>query len=217
MSIPLIGIIDRRLVRRFPVRPSYVTAAFLSIARHYFSRPEYMVTERFKARHNSGVEPSPQDYVVIQSPMAWPFEYADKRPAVFVRRLDWVVRRLGLGDGRWGGTEEVIKERLMSWYLRGFHAFHLVSREGGELELLTEEMINLLLRFTPLIRMIFPFQKFQLVSIGRPQAFISATDMFTSSLIVRYEWVETWQFTPDISELEESILETMLEYEEGAR
>ncbi|MEM2003814.1 MAG: hypothetical protein QXQ37_04090 [Nitrososphaerota archaeon] len=200
-----IDLLEGRLIRRYPVRPMYVTAALLDITRRYFVRGEYLVTERFRSKHNHSVTSSPENHIVIESPMSWPVEYAEKRPAIFIRRLEWQLRRLGLADGRIVGTRTILDESAFSWFWRGFHAFYVLSREGGELELLIEELINLLLRYTPVIRKLFGFIKFQLVSVGRPQAYIAATDMFTSQLIVRYEWTETWKTYPKFEDIEESI------------
>jgi hypothetical protein len=208
-----ITLLDRQLIRRFPIRPNYVTSVLLNLTRIYFSRPELLVTTRFRRRPNVSASPIPENTVIIESPAAWPFEYADKRPAIFIRRLEWICRRLGIGGGRWGGSQDIVEQKLVSWFWRGFHAFYAVSKEGGETEFLIEELINLLLRYGILIRMIFPFQKFQIVNVTRLQSYISATDMFMASVIVRYEWAETWKFEPEYDILEQMITASIPEEE----
>lgn len=193
-----IDLVDRRLLRRYPIRPAYVTRALLSLTRHYFAKEEYLVTERFRKRHNHSVTPAAEDNIVIESPMAWPVEFADKRPAIFIRRLNWVLRRIGLGDGRWGGNPTVVEGNTFSWAWRGTHGFFLIAREGGELEFLVEEMINLLVRFTPIIRTLFGFCQFQMTSVGRIEAYTVATDYFQVPIIVQYDWVETWHLSPGL-------------------
>ena len=200
-----LNLIHSELVRRFPVRPQYVTQALVSITRHYFASPDRLVTERFRKRHNPSAIPSADDQIIIDSPMAWPVERADKRPAVFIRRLSWNVLRLGLGDGRSAGTPEIIIQNQYSWGWGGRHVFHLISREGGELELLVEEVINLLLRYTSVIRELFGFRRFQLVTITQPQAYIAATDFFQVSIVVQYEWIESFNLQPSLEEIQQII------------
>lgn len=206
---PYVDLVNRQLIKKYPIRPAYVTQAFLSLARHYFTKEEYLVTDRFRKKHNHSVIPSPEDMVIIESPMAWPVELTDKRPAIFVRRLNWTYRRLGIGDGRWGGTEAVIQQNTYSWAWRGHHIFFLISKEGGELDLLTEEVINLLARFTPVIRSLFDFTAYQLASIGKVEAYTSTHDYFQVPLIVQYDWIETWQLEPGIETVREIITEYM--------
>ena len=208
------NLIHKDLVRRFPIRPQYVTQALVIMTRHYFASPERLVTGRFRKRHNQSPQPSPDDQIVIDSPMAWPVERADKRPAIYIRRLPWMTMRLGLGDGRSVGVHEILNQNQYSWGWRGRHAFYLICREGGELELLTEEVINLLLRYTSVIRELFGFRRFQLVNISQPQAYIAATDFFQVGIVVQYEWIETFSLQPSLEEIQQIIAGITAENEE---
>lgn len=208
-----IDLVHKQLIRNYPVRPIYVTKALLSLTRHYFARPEYLVTPLFRTRHNQSAVPSPDDFVVIESPMAWPVEYTDKRPAVFIRRLKWNTLRLGLGDGRQSGSNEILSMSRYTWAWAGSHAFVAISREGGELELLVEELINLLLRYTSVIRELFGFSRFQLATVGTQQAYITATDVFQVPITVQYEWLESFQLQPTLDDFRAIIENTISELE----
>lgn len=204
---PRFDLLDSKYLFPIPIRPQVMTSVWLNLLRHYFARPEYMVTERFRRKPNQGTGIDAHDQVLIVSTAAWHPETADKRPAITVRRLKWVTQRLGMGDGRAHYQEgETQSEFIIAW--QGGHAVFCHSREGGELDYLVDEVLNCLMRLRPVIRRALRLARLDVVEVGAPSMYTSNKDYFVCPVMLQYTWTESWKLDNNIEDVQ-SVLEAV--------
>lgn len=203
-------IIDSSLITNRPFRPHLATKIFVNILRHFFSNPNLLTTERFRKKYNPDVSLSREDNVAILSASSWQPEITDKTPSIMVYRLQWNAKRIGMGDGLIQASKTQESEEY-SWMWEGAHAFICLSSESKEAEDMAEELINIFMNFLPVIRRVIGLNRMQLASIGRLTQFVSTKDFFQIPIIVKYEWIESWEISPSPDQVDlqrEIILKT---------
>ncbi|MEM3062001.1 MAG: hypothetical protein QW303_00455 [Nitrososphaerota archaeon] len=203
-----IDILDREYIRRYPLRPGVMTAIFVNILKHFFAHPSYLSTPRFKLHPNKQLDPDENSNVIIASVAAFLPELSDKRPAVLVRRLEWAVNQLGVGDGRINTSNTEHSRYLIG--ITGGHSIICLSREMGEVEALVEEVMNCFIYFKPALRKMLNLNKLQLTVVDRVSGFKSNRDYFLCPLVVKYTWTESWTTEPHMNEVYD-VIKTAIE------
>lgn len=194
-----IDILDREYIRPYPIRPAIMNAVFLNLLKHYFAHPAYLKTPRFKLNPNKTLEPDENSSVFIASASAFTPEITDKRPAVIIRRMEWSCNDIGVGENTMPVANSTQRRFLYSF--SGSHAFFCTSRESGELDLLTEEVMNCFIYFRPVIRRILGLAKFLLKMVDKVTIFRSNRDYFVCPIMVQYLWTESWTTEPNFDEV----------------
>ncbi|MEM3062241.1 MAG: hypothetical protein QW303_01655 [Nitrososphaerota archaeon] len=204
-----IDLLDKKYLNPYPIRPNLMTAMFLNLTRHYFTKPEYLSTPRFKSRPNVGLKTHEHNSVKIVSAAAREKPTSDKVPSITIRRLEWAPTNLGVGDNVVNHSND--KSSRYSISFQGSHLFICRSLELGELEFLVEEVMNMLIRFRPVVRLLFNLQTFNLVLIEKPSVSVQHREYFTCPLAVKYIWTETWEIDKNINEIAALISQTLAE------
>ncbi len=109
---------------------------------------------------------------------------------------------MGIGDGAIAN----ISASQFAWAWRGNHAIFAISREGGELDELTAELINCFGRYGPVIREMLGFQRFQLVAVDEIDAYVVNKDYFQAPIVLQYEWIDKWEIQPGMEDIRDAIL-----------
>jgi hypothetical protein len=198
-------IVDREYLGQTIIRPRLMSSILVNVIRHYFSQPNLLVTERFKFKPNMGMEPESQNSVLIISSASRQLDRADERPAIVVRRLEWQVIPLGIGDGiaQYKPNDENT-QYVVSF--KGAHVIYAHSREQGEVEALVDELINCFVRLAPLLRRILKLARFRLVQVDKVSMYTTNRDYFVCPLVLQYMWSENWFIDRSVEEMERVVL-----------
>jgi hypothetical protein len=202
-----IDLLDIKYLYRYPIRPNLMNATLLNLTRHYFTKPEYLVTPRFKGKPNRGITPSEQDSVKIVSVAAREKVTTDKIPLIALRRLEWVPVQLGLGDGIINSSTK----NTFTTSFQGGHAFFCRSTEMGEVEYLVEEVMNLLIRYQTVIRRLLNLAQFNVSLVEKVSMSVYHKEYYTCPVTVKYTWVESWSYDKSIDDIVGVIDRTLME------
>lgn len=196
-----VNLLDKQYLDPNYINPSFMTKVFVNLLQIYFTRPEIMITERFKKKPNKGILPDEQTHVLITTIGAWRLDRADERPAILIRRLTWQPIYMGMGEGRiqYDPSKDFTEFMVP---IRGQHLFLAHSREYGEVELLVEELLNLLLRLGPIIRRLLKLQQFRVLGADKASIYVRNRDYFVGPVVVQYDWAKSWIINKGIDEIE---------------
>lgn len=152
------------------LRPQLMAASLIDLLRGHFAEQDNLENPMYR-RH----EP-PRDYVwrpdvadtgiVIDTFGHWNPKTSDFRPAVIVRRDDWMSERVGIGDVVQGYDAEGVE--FFEAFLVGSSTIFCLSREAAAAEVLGTEVYLFFRQFSDRIRQTLNLLRFVPAKLGTP-------------------------------------------------
>lgn len=142
--------------------------------------------------------------ILIESMTQWSPQNTGSRPALLIRRNDYQISRLGIGD-RMQSPEDHEPYGRYSTMMLGSHTIFCLSREAGECETLVAEVYRELLHFGPIIRERLSLLRFVVTEVGRLMPVLEAREHFGCPITVAYAHNMTWtvrKHTPRIGTID---------------
>lgn len=175
-------------------RGSVITAGLLSVIRNLFSDPNNIESENLK---NYVWNPDPKfSKILIEPTHLWKPEDVQHRPSVLVKRGDWQIGKVGIGDRQLNQLQETgFEEDKHAVTFTGGHQLLCVGTTGAEVELIAEEVWMTLLGFSTQIREQFCLGMFQVQGIGQIGTFEESHDHFAVPVTVTYATLVQWSVT----------------------
>lgn len=153
----------------------------------YFSRMDNITAPTLQSRI---FKYTPDTGLAIEDALTWKPELTEKRPAIIIRREEWVPQRVGALEHKTGTTEEGFWNYVRIW--TGAHTLFCLCKEGAEAELLAGETYKFLLHYIPVFRTYFNLLRFDIGPIGRPAEVEESRDHWGVPINVNYGWSESW-------------------------
>jgi hypothetical protein len=170
------------------MRPILMTGALRQYFTQHFTDPDRI--EAPQLRQNLWRADINVSDIIIESLTRWRPDTAGVRPAVLIRRNDWQVSPLSIGNLHHGGG--IDGGSRYSVQMNGSHTLFCLARESGEVEILAAEVYRLLLGFEPTIRDALKLLRFRVAQIGGPQPVLESREHWGVPITVGYSHEETW-------------------------
>jgi hypothetical protein len=137
--------------------------------------------------------------VAVESITRWTPQTADKRPAVIIKRNSWKWQKLGIGDV--SGSNYVDGSVSYTGMWEGSHTIFCMAPGGVETELLTIELVKLLVRFSPWIREQLNLMRFMVAEVGGVGEVQEVIQGYAVPVTVAYAAEESWSLQPQAPRL----------------
>lgn len=118
------------------------------------------------------------------------------RPAILVKPGVWQESKLAIGDRSIGGTDSQYYKRIT-----GTHTVSVLGKTVAQAELIAREVHGYLSHFGPLLREWMGLSRWDVPSISEPTDMESNLDNIIIQIPVQYEFVYSWELTPQASRL----------------
>ena len=171
------------------LRPLLVTGMLVQEIRDHFSAPDRL--DQANLREYLWRSKLDTSTIVIEAMTKWNPELTSSRPAILVRRNDWQVQRLGIGD------KMLMSTALDGWdqyslMMCGSHTIFCLARESGECETLAAEVYLQLLEFGPVLRDRLQLMRFFVTEIGKMTPVLESREHFGIPVTVAYVHNQSW-------------------------
>jgi hypothetical protein len=143
--------------------------------------------------------------IVIESITQWRPDLTQKRLAIIIKRNDWQVQRITIGD-RLHGNIPFSGNREHSVLVTGSHTFFCLAGRGTEAEILAAEVYREMMQFGPVIRDELDLKRFVVVSVGSLFELEESKENFGVPVTVSYVADESWQLVPQSVVLKSIVL-----------
>jgi hypothetical protein len=147
----------------------------------------------------------PATDIVIESITQWRPDLTQKRLAIIIKRNDWQVQRIAIGD-RLHGNIPFSGNREYSVLVTGSHTFFCLAGRGTEAEILAAEVYREMMQFGPVIRDELDLKRFVVVSVGSLFELEESKENFGVPVTVSYVADENWQLVPQSVVLKSIVL-----------
>ncbi len=118
------------------------------------------------------------------------------RPAVLIKPGVWQESKIALGDRSIGGAESQYYKRIA-----GTHTVLVLGKTVAQAELFAREVHGYLSHFGPLLREWMGLSRWDVPTISEPADMESNLDNVIITIPVQYEFVYSWELTPQASRL----------------
>jgi hypothetical protein len=129
--------------------------------------------------------------ILIESLTRWDPAAAGQRPAILIRRNDWQVQPLGIGN-RLQGDRHVDGRIDYSVMMQGSHSIFCLSVEAAECEELAFEVFQQIMEFSQELRQSLQLMRFLVSSIGRPLPVLESREHFGIPIDLGYCHTHDW-------------------------
>jgi len=123
--------------------------------------------------------------ILIESLTRWDPTQAGVRPAILIRRNDWEVSQIAIGN-LMQGSQLTDGTQRYSVLMSGSHTIFCLSVEAAECEELAFEVFQQLLEFCPLIRAKLGLNKILPSQLGKPLPVLESREHFGIPITVGY-------------------------------
>lgn len=176
------------------LRPQTLTGAFLRLMAQKFSVPENIRDPRI--RHYVWSPDDTLSKILIIPAYKWQAGTLQNRPAVVVKRNQWTISPLGIGDGlmvpAWHSDQIPANPEEMYIGVTGSHTMFIVARTAAEVEMLSTEVAMNLIHFGQAIRNDLMMDKLQVTEVGPVAIVEEDKENFAVPVTVAYTYVEAW-------------------------
>lgn len=133
--------------------------------------------------------------ILIESVTRWLPEQTETRPAVVIKRNDWSVDRVGIGDFLQGDSDLTGTDHY-SILLTGSHTLFCIARNAQQAEILAAEVYREFLQFGPAIRQALDLKRFLVAGAGALALLEEAAQTYVVPVTVGYAFEEKWMLIP---------------------
>jgi hypothetical protein len=189
----------------YGMRPHVMTGFLRQLFIGHFSDPENIEEPKLRKQVaellNWRPEGGAPNYgpVAVESITRWTPQTADKRPAVIIKRNSWKWQKLGIGDV--SGSNYVDGSVSYTGMWDGSHTIFCMAPNGVETELLTIELVKLLVRFSPWIREQLSLMRFTVAEVGGVGEVQEVIQGYAVPVTVAYAAEESWSLQPQAPRL----------------
>lgn len=174
------------------IKPNIVTGALIQILRSLFSDPKNIVETQLNS-FIWNANPS-LTAILIEALYKWQPENVQQRPAVLVKRGEWKVTKISIGDKLHGAPEETgYTDMRQVVAMAGSTTMFCLGNSGLEAELLASEVSYHLMEFSAVIRQQLCLGSFQVSDLGEVSRFEEAHDHFAVPVTVVYSFMHNWK------------------------
>lgn len=188
------------------LKPHIVTGVLVQICRAIFSDPETIEEPNLK-RYLWNPDPK-LSRIQIESIYRYKTEDVQERPAVIVKRGNWVIEKLAIGDAYNAPLETGFEENSHIVVGKGTHTMFCLGTTGLEAELVGTEVYQALLGFLAVIRKQFCFAEFRVQQIGEIGRFEESSVHFAVPITVTYKFFIRWKLLRQTPEWARSLIIT---------
>lgn len=184
----------------YGMRPHVMTGFLRQLIISHFADPENIEEPKFRKQLKELLNWKPVDGapnygpVVVESITRWTPQTADKRPAVIIKRNGWKWQKLAIGDK--SGSNYVDGSLSYSGIWDGSHTIFCLAPNGVETELLTTEVVKLLVHFSPWIREQMSLLRFAVTEVGGVGEVQEVIQGYAVPVTVAYMAEEAWSLQP---------------------
>lgn len=183
-------------------RPHLMTGFFREWFINHFANSDNIEAKELRGKLWKVV---PSTDIVIESITQWRPDLTQKRLAIIIKRNEWQVQRVSIGDTLHGsGAFSGIKE--YSVLLAGSHTFFCLAGKGTEAEILAAEVYRDLMQFGPIIRDELGLNRLVVVSVGALFELEESKENFGVPITVSYIANESWRLVPQAPVLKSIVL-----------
>lgn len=129
----------------------------------------------------------------------WDAATANKKPSIIIKRGQQTVQRLAIGDRAQRNTDTGSNTYAYTRLVVGEHYVICASQMNGEIEELAVEAFNMLTGYSPVVRMLLPFQDFAVTALTGLQAGDELGTSFTTAIKIEYKYELGWTVSPPIT------------------
>lgn len=183
-------------------RPHLMTGFFREWFINHFSNSSNIEAKELRGKLWKAI---PATDLVIESITQWRPDLTQKRPAIIIKRNDWQVQRISIGD-ELQGSIALTGYREYSVLISGSHTFFCISGKGTEAEILAAEVYREMMQFGPIIRDELNLKRFALVSVGSLFELEESKENFGVPVTVSYVADENWRIVPQAPVLKRIVL-----------
>lgn len=130
--------------------------------------------------------------ILIESAHRWVPAFAERRPAVILKRNTCQNLRRGVGDQRLGPHVDSEGHEHYVTYWVGSHTLFCIGGTGAQAEILGSEVQRELTEFGPVIRRKMGLLQFQVLQIGAVAKLEEAQENFVVPITVGWAFEERW-------------------------
>lgn len=183
-------------------RPHLMTGFFREWFINHFSKSDNIEAKELRGKLWKAI---PDTNIVIESITQWRPDLTQKRLAIIIKRNDWQVQRITIGD-RLHGNIPFSGNREHSVLVTGSHTFFCLAGRGTEAEILAAEVYREMMQFGPVIRDELDLKRFVVVSVGSLFELEESKENFGVPVTVSYVADENWQLVPQSVVLKSIVL-----------
>lgn len=183
-------------------RPHLMTGFFREWFINHFAKTENIEAKELRGKLWKAI---PDTNIVIESITQWRPDLTQKRLAIIIKRNDWQVQRITIGD-RLHGNIPFTGNREQSVLVTGSHTFFCLAGRGTEAEILAAEVYREMMQFGPVIRDELDLKRFVVVSVGSLFELEESKENFGVPVTVSYVADENWQLVPQSVVLKSIVL-----------
>lgn len=138
--------------------------------------------------------------ILIEAAVRWRPTTTEHRPSIVIKRQAIQILHDTTASARLvGGAGSYANRRIHSKLCVGALSFFCISNEGGEAELLTDEVAGELLKFSSVVREKVDLIRCDVASIGEPRILEEAHQSFSTVIDLVIAYYQTWEITQDDS------------------
>lgn len=175
----------------FGMRPYVMTGFLRRLLIQHYADPETIAetTIRTRFRGTGAWTATENTGLYVESITRWRPELAESRPGLVIKRNAWKWERVTIGSQ--AGAEYVEGQRWFHGFWHGSHTIFALADNPAEVELLANETVAMLLRYSPLIADEMELHRFIPVEIGVVQI-EESTKNYAVPMTFAYVAEENW-------------------------
>lgn len=176
----------------FGMRPYVMTGFLRRLLIQHYADPETIAetTIRTRFRETGAWRAGADTGLYIESITRWRPELAESRPGLVIKRNAWKWERVVIGG--FAGDEYVEGQRQFHGFWHGSHTIFALADNPAEAELLANETIAMLLRYSPLVTEEMELHRFIPVEIGALVQVEESTKNYAVPMTFAYVAEENW-------------------------
>ena len=195
-----------RSIEKTGIKPHIITGGLVQMIRALFSDPGNIEETMLKSYlWNSDPKIS---RILIEAVYNWRTETVQERPAVIVKRGNWTIGKVAIGDAYSGPRETGFEENQHVVSGSGSHNLFCLALTGAQAELLSTEVYQHLLGFLAVIREQFCLDDFRVTSIGEVGRFEESHTHFVVPVTATYKFTITWDLLRQTPEWARTMVKT---------
>jgi hypothetical protein len=188
--------------------PNIITGAFLRFLQSHFVDPNKIENPMlrdniFKAEPKDTTEGTYETGILIEPIYKWDPRRFSKRLAIYIKRNELTIQRLGINDGMTVGVGRNEDGSLKTYEgdkhevgVLGSHTFFCIGRSGAEAEVLASEVFREVQHFAPILRGDLKLHRLVIAGYAEVQQVEEYDQHFVVAITAGWAYIEAWRLIP---------------------
>ena len=141
--------------------------------------------------------------ILIEPIYKWDPRRYDKRIAIYIKRNEMQIQRLGINDGMTVGLGRDADDNLKTYEgdkhevgVLGSHTFFCIGRSGAEAEVLSSEVFREIQHFAPVLRRDLKLHRLVIAGYSDIQQLDEYDQHFVVAISAGWAYIEAWRLVP---------------------